>query len=153
MFASRSKIRNSCFSYISLRSTDRSSFISRTLTSVTLSWADNMSKESVVIVGTGWAGYTVAENLDEQKYDITIISPQDSMSYTPLLVCFTHLEHSYVCLPFVGKCCSWTLRLQPGRRASETQAQTAAILSSHCRGHRLQSEDVQMSRSVWARGR
>jgi NADH:ubiquinone reductase (non-electrogenic) len=46
-----------------------------------------MAKESIVIVGTGWAGYTVSEQLDDKKFDITIISPQDTLPYTPLLVC------------------------------------------------------------------
>lgn len=46
-----------------------------------------MAKESIVVVGTGWAGYTVSEYLDDKKFDITIVSPQDTLPYTPLLVC------------------------------------------------------------------
>ncbi|PHH75681.1 hypothetical protein CDD82_4327 [Ophiocordyceps australis] len=44
-----------------------------------------MAKESLVIVGTGWAGYTLSQKLDDKKYDITIISPEDTSPYTPLL--------------------------------------------------------------------
>ena len=45
-----------------------------------------MAKESIVIVGTGWAGYTVSQRLDDKKFDITVISPEDTSPYTPLLV-------------------------------------------------------------------
>ncbi|TKA70855.1 hypothetical protein B0A55_04983 [Friedmanniomyces simplex] len=44
-----------------------------------------MSKETIVIVGTGWAGYTLSQKLDEKKFDITVISPEDTSPYTPLL--------------------------------------------------------------------
>lgn len=43
-------------------------------------------REHVVIIGTGWAGYNVSQNLDDKKFDITIISPEDTSPYTPLLV-------------------------------------------------------------------
>ncbi|KAL1962651.1 hypothetical protein VTN77DRAFT_9285 [Rasamsonia byssochlamydoides] len=42
-------------------------------------------KERIVIVGTGWAGYTLAYGLDYRKYSITIISPETSFVCTPLL--------------------------------------------------------------------
>jgi NADH:ubiquinone reductase (non-electrogenic) len=45
-----------------------------------------MAKASLVIVGTGWAGYTLSQKLDEKKYDITVISPEETSPYTPLLV-------------------------------------------------------------------
>ncbi|KAF2094739.1 FAD/NAD(P)-binding domain-containing protein [Rhizodiscina lignyota] len=44
-----------------------------------------MTKESIVIVGTGWAGYTVSQQLDSKKFDITIVSPEETSAYTPLL--------------------------------------------------------------------
>ncbi|KAF9637619.1 putative fad-dependent pyridine nucleotide-disulfide protein [Lasiodiplodia theobromae] len=42
-------------------------------------------RERITIIGTGWAGYTLATSLDERKFAITIISPQPSLVYTPLL--------------------------------------------------------------------
>ncbi|KAL1980822.1 hypothetical protein VTN96DRAFT_3517 [Rasamsonia emersonii] len=42
-------------------------------------------KEKVVIVGSGWAGYTLAYGLDHRKYDMTVISPENSFAVTPLL--------------------------------------------------------------------
>ena len=45
-----------------------------------------MAKESIVVVGTGWAGYTVSQQLDDQKFNITVISPEETSPYTPLLV-------------------------------------------------------------------
>lgn len=44
------------------------------------------SRERVIIVGTGWAGYNLCQNLLDKKFNITVISPQDTSPYTPLLV-------------------------------------------------------------------
>ncbi len=41
--------------------------------------------EKIVIIGSGWAGCTLAHSLDHKKYDITVISHQPTVSYTPLL--------------------------------------------------------------------
>ena len=43
------------------------------------------SKQSVVIIGAGWAGNTLSTALDETKYSITVISPETTTPYTPLL--------------------------------------------------------------------
>jgi NADH:ubiquinone reductase (non-electrogenic) len=43
------------------------------------------SKEAVVIIGSGWAGATLSGSLDETKYSITVISPETTTPYTPLL--------------------------------------------------------------------
>jgi NADH:ubiquinone reductase (non-electrogenic) len=42
-------------------------------------------KKSIVIIGSGWAGSTLATSLDESKYSITVISPETTTPYTPLL--------------------------------------------------------------------
>jgi len=42
-------------------------------------------KERLVIVGSGWAGTTLATEIDENKYAVSVISPESSLSYTPLL--------------------------------------------------------------------
>ena len=39
----------------------------------------------IVIVGTGWAGLTLSQQLDDKKFSITIVSPQATAPYTPLL--------------------------------------------------------------------
>ncbi|KAK3670841.1 hypothetical protein LTR78_009285 [Recurvomyces mirabilis] len=44
-----------------------------------------MAKEKIVIVGTGWAGYTLSQKLDDKKFEIIVISPEDTSPYTPLL--------------------------------------------------------------------
>lgn len=43
-------------------------------------------REHIVIIGTGWAGYNVSQNLSDKKFNITVISPEDTSPYTPLLV-------------------------------------------------------------------
>lgn len=47
--------------------------------------AKHASRKVVLIVGTGWAGVTVAESLDEKKFKITVVSPEETTPYTPLL--------------------------------------------------------------------
>lgn len=43
------------------------------------------SRQSIIIIGSGWAGATLSGSLDETKYSITVISPQTTTPYTPLL--------------------------------------------------------------------
>ena len=42
-------------------------------------------RQNVLIVGSGWAGSTLARALSASKYSITVISPSPSTPYTPLL--------------------------------------------------------------------
>lgn len=39
----------------------------------------------LVIIGSGWAGFYIAEKIDLNKYDVTTISPRRTSAYTPLL--------------------------------------------------------------------
>ncbi|KIW23433.1 uncharacterized protein PV07_11628 [Cladophialophora immunda] len=43
------------------------------------------NKPRIVIVGSGWAGFYLAENIDLNAYSITLISPRRTSAYTPLL--------------------------------------------------------------------
>ncbi|KAI0469694.1 hypothetical protein GGR56DRAFT_662241 [Xylariaceae sp. FL0804] len=47
--------------------------------------SSNMPKPTLAIIGTGWAGFTLAHRVSLQKYDITVISPIRTIQYTPLL--------------------------------------------------------------------
>jgi NADH:ubiquinone reductase (non-electrogenic) len=42
-------------------------------------------RKDIIIIGSGWAGSTLATSLDETKYSITVISPETTTPYTPLL--------------------------------------------------------------------
>jgi NADH:ubiquinone reductase (non-electrogenic) len=42
-------------------------------------------KQSIVIIGSGWAGSTLSTSLDGNRYSITLISPETTTPYTPLL--------------------------------------------------------------------
>lgn len=42
-------------------------------------------KEKVVIIGSGWGGYRLGYGIDHRKYDITLISPENTSAVTPLL--------------------------------------------------------------------
>lgn len=45
----------------------------------------NLNKPRLVIIGSGWAGFYLAENIDLNAYSVTIISPRRTSAYTPLL--------------------------------------------------------------------
>ncbi|KAJ9648917.1 hypothetical protein H2199_000830 [Coniosporium tulheliwenetii] len=42
-------------------------------------------RERVVVLGSGWAGYTVARRLDSKKYQVVVVSPRSYFAFTPLL--------------------------------------------------------------------
>ena len=50
------------------------------------SYLSTMAREKVLVVGTGWAGYTFSRALDDKLFDIQIVSPETAFPYTPLLV-------------------------------------------------------------------
>jgi len=43
------------------------------------------TRERVVILGSGWAGYTLSKEIDHRKYQVVIISPRSYFVFTPLL--------------------------------------------------------------------
>lgn len=47
--------------------------------------AKQVNRKRVLIVGSGWAGATLSTALDERKYKITVVSPEETTPYTPLL--------------------------------------------------------------------
>ncbi|KAI9658592.1 MAG: hypothetical protein M1821_002152 [Bathelium mastoideum] len=42
-------------------------------------------RERVVVLGSGWAGYTVARKLDASKFQAVVVSPRSYFVFTPLL--------------------------------------------------------------------
>jgi len=42
-------------------------------------------KQKVVVVGAGWGGYRVAQDLDKSKFDVEVVSPRNHFLFTPLL--------------------------------------------------------------------
>lgn len=42
-------------------------------------------RERVVILGSGWAGYTLSSDLNPKKYQVVVISPRSYFVFTPLL--------------------------------------------------------------------
>jgi hypothetical protein len=60
-------------------------FFHHTLATRKTQSASRKMKERLLIVGSGWAGSTVATEIDERRYSVSLISPESSLSYTPLL--------------------------------------------------------------------
>ncbi|QDS73168.1 hypothetical protein FKW77_002197 [Venturia effusa] len=44
-----------------------------------------MAKTRLAIIGSGWSGFTLSQNVSLAIYDITVISPVRTIQYTPLL--------------------------------------------------------------------
>lgn len=44
-------------------------------------------KEKIIILGSGWGGFNFLLNIDFKKYDVTLISPRNYFTFTPLLPC------------------------------------------------------------------
>ncbi|EPQ28363.1 uncharacterized protein PFL1_04190 [Pseudozyma flocculosa PF-1] len=42
-------------------------------------------RERLVVLGSGWGGFTFLKKLDRSKYDLTLVSPNTYFSFTPLL--------------------------------------------------------------------
>lgn len=47
--------------------------------------APKAQKQKVLILGTGWAGYRCASDLDKSLFDVHVISPRNHFLFTPLL--------------------------------------------------------------------
>ncbi|OCT45889.1 pyridine nucleotide-disulfide oxidoreductase family protein [Cladophialophora carrionii] len=45
----------------------------------------NDRREKVVILGSGWAGYVLARELDKRQYRVVVVSPRTYFVFTPLL--------------------------------------------------------------------
>ncbi|KAJ3752182.1 hypothetical protein EV360DRAFT_55677 [Lentinula raphanica] len=39
----------------------------------------------ILVIGAGWAGYILSQQLDDTKFRITVVSPHQTFAYTPLL--------------------------------------------------------------------
>lgn len=58
-------------------------------------------KQKLVVLGTGWAGFSFLRSIDSALYDVTVLSVRDHMVFTPLL-CSTAvgtLEHRSIMEP------------------------------------------------------
>ena len=55
----------------------------------------------MVIVGSGWAGFKMLENIDQKKWDVVVISPRNYFVFTPLLAstCVGTLEFRAIVEP------------------------------------------------------
>ena len=47
--------------------------------------AQKHDRERIVVLGSGWAGYTLARDLSPQKFQVVVISPRSYFVFTPLL--------------------------------------------------------------------
>jgi hypothetical protein len=45
----------------------------------------NRTKTRIVILGSGWAGFTLARRLSKSTFDVRVISPANHFLFTPLL--------------------------------------------------------------------
>jgi NADH dehydrogenase FAD-containing subunit len=43
------------------------------------------AKQRIVVIGSGWGGYSFLKDIDYSKYDVRVISPVNHFLFTPLL--------------------------------------------------------------------
>ena len=56
------------------------------LTTISIrSFGNVFQRPRVVILGSGWAGNTLARRLQKKKFDVRMISPSNHFLFTPLL--------------------------------------------------------------------
>eukprot|EP01136_Pigoraptor_vietnamica_P010554 Opistho-1_new@48317 len=46
-------------------------------------------RQRLVILGTGWGGYSLLRHIDKSKYDVVVVSPRNHFLFTPLLASTT----------------------------------------------------------------
>ena len=46
---------------------------------------NNIRKEKIVVLGTGWGGHAFLKTIDSSRYDVTVISPRNYFLFTPML--------------------------------------------------------------------
>ena len=54
-----------------------------------VTYSTSSTRETVVILGTGWGGYSFLKNIDRKKYNVVVVSPRNHFLFTPLLVSTT----------------------------------------------------------------
>ncbi|CAK0848728.1 unnamed protein product [Prorocentrum cordatum] len=47
--------------------------------------ASAASRERLVVLGTGWAGFRVLNDIDDKKFEVSVISPRNHLLFTPML--------------------------------------------------------------------
>lgn len=64
---------------------DAGAWIQRRKISIQQLDAQRNNRERVVVLGSGWAGFTVARGLNPRKYQVVCVSPRSYFVFTPLL--------------------------------------------------------------------
>lgn len=76
-------------------------------------------KQSLAIIGSGWAGFTLSQKASLSRYNVTVISPIRTIQYTPLLA-------SAACGLF-----NFRLAEEPVRRRSRTDLHFYKAVATH----------------------
>lgn len=52
-------------------------------------FATQSGRKKLVILGTGWGGYSLLRNIDKKLFDVVVISPRNYFLFTPMLASTT----------------------------------------------------------------
>lgn len=52
-------------------------------------FATQTGRKKLVILGTGWGGYSLLRNIDKKLFDVVVISPRNYFLFTPMLASTT----------------------------------------------------------------
>lgn len=72
---------------IALHNSTNGQLLTQQRRNISVQQLDNQknNRERVVILGSGWAGFSLASDLDQRKYQIVVVSPRSYFVFTPLL--------------------------------------------------------------------
>ena len=61
----------------------------------------NENKEKLVVLGSGWGSYSFLKSVDLTKYDVTVVSPRNYFTFTPMLAASAvgTVEFRSICSP------------------------------------------------------
>jgi len=103
--------------------------------STRLSVAEVQTKERIVVLGTGWGGHAFLKTIDATKYDVTIISPRNYFTFTPMLAASAvgTVEFRSICEPIrnVNPLANY---LEAAANSIDLEKKSISCLSIKCQG-------------------
>lgn len=75
--------RRDVFQWRTVRIPNYRSFQQRNITIQQLE-SQKDKRERVVVLGSGWAGFTLARDLDPKKFQVVVVSPRSYFVFTPV---------------------------------------------------------------------
>src|SRR5258708_17663970 len=95
------------------------------------SWSASNDKLKLVLLGTGFAGFSLLKRLDRKAYDVTVVSSRNHFLFTPLLPSSTvgTVEFRSIIEP-IRRACKGVRFYQASARELDPERQTVRCFST-----------------------